>query len=49
MGSDTTIRVSRETWRRLHNRKEPGVSHDEVIQDLLDEADSREVEVPANK
>ena len=40
---DTSIRVSRETWRRLHERKEPGVSHDEIISRLLDEADSSQV------
>lgn len=32
---DTTIRVSRSTWQQLHDRKDPGQSHDGVIQELL--------------
>jgi len=36
MGGDTTIRVSRDTWRRLTDRKEPGISYDDVIEGLLD-------------
>jgi predicted CopG family antitoxin len=39
MGSDTTIRVKQETWRGLHERKEPGDSMDDVIRDLLDSAE----------
>jgi hypothetical protein len=39
-GEDTSIRVSLDTWRRLQARKtRPGMSFDEVIQDLLDHAD----------
>jgi len=37
---DTTIRISRDTWQRLHDRKQPGMSHDDVISGLLDQADS---------
>lgn len=45
MGDDsTTIRISRDTWQRLHDRKEPGMSHDDVISTLLDEADQQPVE-----
>lgn len=40
MGDDTTIRISRNTWRRLHNRKEPGDSFDDVLDDLLKKVDS---------
>jgi hypothetical protein len=41
MGSDTTIRVKHGTWRALHERKEPGASMDDVIQDLLDDAEEK--------
>ena len=41
---DTTIRISRETWRRLHGRKDPGMSHDDVISELLDMAEDQPVE-----
>ena len=37
MGDDTSIRVTRDTWKRLTRLKEPGVSYDEIINDLLDE------------
>jgi len=40
MGDDTTIRISECTWRRLHRRKEPGDSFDDVLDDLLEEVDS---------
>ena len=43
MGSDTTIRVKRGTWRELHERKEPGASMDDVIRDLLDDAEEVEL------
>lgn len=39
MGDDTTIRVSRDTWKRLTARKEPGVSYDDIIDGLLDETE----------
>lgn len=39
MGEDTTIRVNKSTWRRLTNRKEPGVSYDEIINELIDEVE----------
>ncbi|WP_143040885.1 DUF7557 family protein [Halopenitus malekzadehii] len=35
MSEDTTIRISRDTWKRLTSLKEPGDSHDDVINDLL--------------
>jgi predicted CopG family antitoxin len=34
---DVNIRIKRDTWKRLHNRKEPNDSHDDVIRRLLDE------------
>lgn len=43
MGDDTTIRISRGTWRRLHSRKEPGDSFDDVLDDLLEEVDATAV------
>lgn len=42
MGDDTTVRISNETWHRLNDRKGPGVSFDEIINQLLDEAESDE-------
>jgi predicted CopG family antitoxin len=39
MGDTTTIRIRRETWHRLHELKGPGVSHDDVIQRLLEEVE----------
>lgn len=44
MGEDTTIRISRDTWKRLTSLKEPGDSHDDVINDLLE---AREAEASA--
>lgn len=32
---ETTLQVSRETWKRLNRRKEPGESFDDVINGLL--------------
>jgi len=32
----TTIQVTRETWNRLKDRKELGMSMDDVINKLLD-------------
>lgn len=36
---DVNIRIKRATWKRLHALKEPGDSFDDVISNLLDEAD----------
>jgi hypothetical protein len=36
MSEDTSIRVSKSTWRSLHERKEPGDSMDDVLAELLD-------------
>jgi predicted CopG family antitoxin len=38
-GDDVNIRIKRETWRELHNRKTPGDSFDDVIRRVLDEHD----------
>lgn len=38
MPDDTSIRIRKSTWRQLHERKEPGDSFDDVIADLLDDA-----------
>lgn len=46
MAQRTTVKVSHDTWRRLKDRKEPGVSFNEIIADLLDEVESCE-ETPA--
>lgn len=43
MGTTTTIEVSRETWRQLNHRKEPGESFDDVIGALMT-AEIREFE-----
>ena len=32
----TTVQVSKETWKQLNLRKEPGETFDEVIQRLLE-------------
>ena len=37
--TDTTIRIKRDTWRRLRDRKGPGESFDEVLTEILDDAD----------
>ena len=44
---DVNIRIKRDTWRRLHNRKGPGDSFDDVIRRLLDEADEGNSMTPA--
>lgn len=42
-GSDTSIRISSETWKRLNARKtEPGQSFDDVINNLLDTVEELE-------
>lgn len=38
--SSTSVRINHSTWRRLHERKEPGESHDDVITDLLDQVEN---------
>lgn len=38
----TTVTVSTETWKRLHMRKGPGDSFDDVISNLLDFAEQHE-------
>lgn len=43
----TTIRIQRETWQRLHDRKGPGESHDDVIADLLDQAEAESTHEPS--
>jgi len=36
----TTIKVSRETWRRLNRRKQrPDESFDDIVQELLTQAE----------
>jgi predicted CopG family antitoxin len=40
----TNVQVSTETWKRLHMRKGPGDSFDDVITDLLDLAEEVEEE-----
>ena len=38
---ETNIRISHDTWQRLNSRKtEPGVSLDDVIQNMLAEVES---------
>ena len=32
---DVNIRIKRDTWKRIHKRKEPNDSHDDVIRRLL--------------
>lgn len=40
MPEKTTVKISRETWKRLTMLKdEPGETYDEVIAELLDEAE----------
>ena len=41
---NTTVTVSRDTWKRLQMRKEPGDSFDDVISDLLEEVEEAENE-----
>jgi len=37
--STTTMQVKEKTWKRLNALRGPGTSFDDVIQDLLDEAE----------
>lgn len=38
---NTTVKVKKDTWRRLNRLKEPGDSFDDVISELLaDESDT---------
>lgn len=39
---DVNIRIKRNTWQELHNRKGPGDSFDDVIQRLLEKAEGVE-------
>ena len=39
MPEDTNIRIKTDTWDRLRRRKSPGESFDDVIQNLLSEAE----------
>ena len=34
----TTLQVTKETWKELNLRKEPGETFDDVIQRLLEES-----------
>jgi hypothetical protein len=46
MGDDhTTIRVSKETKKRLESHGEMGMSYDEVLQEILDRLEAIETEV----
>ena len=43
MADDTVnIRIKRDTWQHLHNRKGPGDSFDDVIRDLIDQVEEVE-------
>jgi len=44
MVESKTIRVKRDTWRDLHEEKDPGDTFDDVIQDLMSEAEERMVQ-----
>lgn len=37
MSESKTVRVKRETWRELHEQKQPGETMDDVISGLIDE------------
>lgn len=39
---DTSIRIKNSTWKRLNDRKEPGVSFDDIINELLDKVEEKE-------
>lgn len=40
MSESTSIRVSPETWRALHERKtDPGTTMDDVVRQLLEDND----------
>ena len=40
MADTTTLQVSKDTWKRLNARKEPGETFDDVITRLLDDSDA---------
>lgn len=42
MSERTTVNVSRDTWKRLTMRKEPGDTYDDVISELLDQVEETE-------
>jgi len=46
MAQKPTVKVSRDTWQRLTERKEPGVSYNEIISGLLDEVESHGTDSP---
>ena len=39
---DVNIRIKRDTWKRLHGRKEPNDSFDDVIRRALDRLEELE-------
>ena len=39
---DVNIRIKRDTWHRLHNRKEPNDSFDDVIRRVLNQVEEGE-------
>lgn len=46
MSETTAIRVSKDTWRRLSALKsDPGQSFDDIVTELLDEADPDELPI----
>lgn len=48
MSDDTSIRIKKDTWRRLRDRKGPGDSFDEVIDELLDDVEDAAEAQPAD-
>ena len=38
MASKQRVPVSRETWKQLNSKKEPGDTFDDVLERLLDES-----------
>lgn len=44
MEERTTVNVSKETWKRLTLRRDPGDTYNDVIAELLDIADECESE-----
>lgn len=41
---DTSIRIKTDTWKRLNDLKQPGVSFDDIIAALLDEHEGENVD-----
>jgi hypothetical protein len=48
-GKNTSIIVSKETWKRLNNMRECGVSFEYTIISLLDKYDSEHKNLNENK